>query len=238
MPHLLVAGTTGSGKSVFVHSLVAGLVCTNTAKEMRFVFMDPKMVELAIYKKLPHLACPVISDVKTEGKEVLDKLVAEMEKRYELMLSLEAKNIQEYNETIRQRRKTEFVKFEGKWQTLPYIVFLVDEFADMILNLGKPAEEAITRLAQKARGAGIHLVIVTQRPSVDVVTGLIKANFPTRIAFRVQSRVDSRTILDQSGAEILLGKGDMLFQSSGDFHRLHSAFLEDGEVRRLIKECA
>lgn len=238
MPHLLLAGTTGSGKSVFINNLIAGLVCKKAAKEMRFVFIDPKMVELAAYKNLPHLACPVISDVRTEGRAVLNRLVAEMENRYEMMLALEARNIQEFNETIRTRRRSEFVEFNGKWQALPYVVFLIDEFADLILILGKPAEELITRLAQKARAAGIHLIIATQRPSVNVVTGLIKANFPTRIAFRVQSGIDSRTILDQIGAETLLGKGDLLYQSAGRLQRLHAALLEDHEVRKLVMACA
>jgi S-DNA-T family DNA segregation ATPase FtsK/SpoIIIE len=238
MPHLLLAGTTGSGKSVFINDLIAGLVCRNTAREMRFVFVDPKMVELAAYKTLPHLACPVVSDVRNDARAVLHRLVAEMENRYEMMLALEARNIQEFNETIRTRRRSEFVKFNGKWQALPYVVFLIDEFADLILMLGKPAEELITRLAQKARAAGIHLVIATQRPSVDVVTGLIKANFPTRIAFRVQSGMDSRTILDQVGAETLLGKGDLLYQSAGRIQRLHAALLEDHEVRKLVKAVA
>ena len=238
MPHLLIAGTTGSGKSVFINNLIAGLVCKNTAKEMRFVFIDPKMVELAAYKKLPHLACPVISDIKTDAKTLLNRMVEEMEKRYESMLALETRNIQEFNETIRTRRRSEFVKFNGKWQTLPYVVFLIDEFADMVFMLGKEAEELITRLAQKARAAGIHLVIATQRPSVDVVTGLIKANFPTRVAFRVQSGSDSRVILDQSGAEALLGKGDLLYQSAGMIQRLHAALIEDSEVKKLVKACA
>lgn len=238
MPHLLIAGTTGSGKSVFINNLIAGLVCKNTAKEMRFVFIDPKMVELAAYKKLPHLACPVISDIKTDAKALLNRMVEEMEMRYESMLALETRNIEEFNETIRKRRRSEFANFNGKWQPLPYVVFLIDEFADMVFMLGKEAEELITRLAQKARAAGIHLVIATQRPSVDVVTGLIKANFPTRIAFRVQSGTDSRVILDQSGAETLLGKGDLLYQSAGTTQRLHAALTEDSEVRKLVKACA
>jgi len=237
MPHLLIAGTTGSGKSVFINNLIAGLVCKNTAKEMRFVFIDPKMVELAAYKRLPHLACRVISDIKTDAKTLLNRMVEEMEKRYESMLALEARNIQEFNETIRKRRRSEFVDFNGKWQPLPYVVFLIDEFADMVLMLGKEAEELITRLAQKARAAGIHLVIATQRPSVDVVTGLIKANFPTRIAFRVQSGTDSRVILDQPGAETLLGKGDLLYQSAGILQRLHAALIEDSEVKKLVNAC-
>ncbi len=238
MPHLLIAGTTGSGKSVFINNLIAGLVCKNTAQEMRFVFIDPKMVELAAYKKLPHLACPVISDIKTDAKTLLHRMVDEMEKRYASMLALETRNIQEFNETIRKHRQSEFEKFTGAWEPLPYVVFLIDEFADMVLMLGKEAEELITRLAQKARAAGIHLVIATQRPSVDVVTGLIKANFPTRVAFRVQSGADSRVILDQGGAETLLGKGDLLYQSAGSIQRLHAALIEDSEVKKLVKACA
>ncbi len=238
MPHLLIAGTTGSGKSVFINNLIAGLVCKNTAKQMRFVFIDPKMVELAAYKKLPHLACPVISDIRTDAKTLLNHMVDEMEKRYASMLALETRNIQEFNEAIRTRSQSEFEKFTGEWQPLPYVVFLIDEFADMVLTLGKEAEELITRLAQKARAAGIHLVIATQRPSVDVVTGLIKANFPTRVAFRVQSGADSRVILDQSGAETLLGKGDLLYQSAGSLQRLHAALIEDSEVKKLVKACA
>src|SRR5439155_5534296 len=156
-----------------------------------FVFIDPKMVELAAYKKLPHLGCPVISDIKNDAKTLLNRMVEGMKKSYASMLARETRNIQEFNETIRTRSRSEFVKFNGKWQTLPYVVFLIDEFADMVFMLGKEAEELITRLAQKARAAGIHLVIATQRPSVDVVTGLIKANFPTRVAFRVQSGSDS-----------------------------------------------
>ena len=238
MPHLLIAGTTGSGKSVFVNNLIAGLVCKNTAQEMRFVFIDPKMVELAAYKKLPHLACPVVSHIKTDAKALLHRMVEEMEQRYTSMLALETRNIQEFNETIRKHSQSEFEKFTGEWQPLPYVVFLIDEFADMILTLGKEAEELVARLAQKARAAGIHLVVATQRPSVDVVTGLIKANFPTRIAFRVQSGADSRVILDQTGAETLLGKGDMLYQSAGSLQRLHAALIEDSEVKKLVKACA
>src|SRR5213594_4903736 len=204
MPHLLIAGTTGSGKSVFINNLIAGLVCKNTAKEMRFVFIDPKMVELAAYKRLPHLACPVISDIKTDAKTLLNCMVEAMEKRYESMLALEARNIHEFNETIRKRRRSEYVEFNGKWQVLPYVVCLIEEYADLILRLGKPAEELITRLAQKARAAGIHLIIATQRPSVNGVTGLIKANFPTRIAFRVQSGTDAgrEVRLNQAGDHI------------------------------------
>jgi S-DNA-T family DNA segregation ATPase FtsK/SpoIIIE len=237
MPHLLVAGSTGSGKSVFTNSLLAGLILNRTARELRLLVLDPKMVELADYKRLPHLACPVVTDLKRYGQAALDSLVREMEERYQKMASLGVKNIESFNGIIRSRRKTEFVDFEGKWQPLPFVVLLIDEFADMVLMLGKESEEAMIRLAQKARAAGIHLVITTQRPSVNVVTGLIKANFTNRIAFRVLSGVDSRTILDQIGAETLTGKGDMLFQSANGTRRLHGAFLDEGEVANMVRAC-
>jgi S-DNA-T family DNA segregation ATPase FtsK/SpoIIIE len=238
MPHLLVAGTTGSGKTMFINTLIASLVCTNTAKRLRFVMVDPKMIELGAYSLLPHLACPVVTDIATEGADILVELVEEMESRYRRMGAVGAKNIRAFNEIIRSRRKTEFVRHEGRWEPLPYIVLLIDEFADLMLIIGKEAESAITRLAQKARSAGIHLVIATQRPSVRVVTGLIKANFTTRVAFRVLSGTDSRTILDQSGAETLLGKGDLIYQAAGGTQRLHAAFLEESEVSKMVGACA
>ena len=235
MPHLLVAGSTGSGKSVFINCLIASLLCRHSTKDLRLIMIDPKMVELANYNKCPHLACPVLTDMKSEGLPILRQLVAEMELRYEMIGSVGAKNIFGFNDTIKSRRKTEFKKFEGKWQTLPYVVVIIDEFADMIMVLGKDAEDAITRLAQKARAAGIHLVLATQRPSVKVVTGSIKANFPSRVAFRVISGVDSRTILDDAGAEDLLGKGDMLFQTSKGTQRIHGAYISEKEIEKLIK---
>ena len=238
MPHLLVAGTTGSGKSAFINTLIASLVYAKSARELRFVMVDPKMIELAVYERLPHLACPVVKDLEGEGERVLEGLVTEMEDRFRRMGAVGARNIVAFNRTIRSSRKPQYMKYEGRWEPMPYVVLLVDEFADMILVLGKRAETAVTRLAQKARAAGIHLVIATQRPSADVVTGLIKANFPTRIAFRVQSGVDSRTILDQSGAETLLGKGDMLYQSATGIQRLHAPFLEDNEVTEFVNACA
>ena len=237
MPHLLVAGTTGSGKSVFLNSLIASLVCSNTARQLRFVMVDPKMIELAAYGDLPHLACPVVTDAREEAQETLNELVAEMDRRFRRMGAVGARNIQAFNEIIRTRRKTDFDDYEGKWQPLPYVVLVVDEFADLILVNGKDTEITITRLAQKARAAGIHLVIATQRPSVSVVTGLIKANFTTRVAFRVLSGTDSRTILDQTGAETLLGKGDLMFQSAGGLQRLHGAFLDDAEVSKMVRAC-
>ncbi|MDZ4660428.1 MAG: DNA translocase FtsK 4TM domain-containing protein [Pseudomonadota bacterium] len=235
MPHLLVAGSTGSGKSVFINCLIASLLSRHSTKDLRLILVDPKMVELAAYNKCPHLACPVITEMKAQGLPILRQLVAEMEVRYEMIGSVGAKNILGFNEVIKSRRKTEFKKFEGKWQTLPFVVVIIDEFADMIMVLGKDAEDAITRLAQKARAAGIHLVLATQRPTVKVVTGSIKANFPSRVAFRVISGVDSRTILDDSGAEDLLGKGDMLFQTSKGIQRIHGAYISEKEIEKLIK---
>ncbi len=238
MPHLLVAGSTGSGKSVFINTLIASLVYAHSARELRLVMIDPKMIELAAYDKLPHMACPVVKDLESDGRRILEGLVREMEDRYRRMGAVGARNVRAFNRTIRNKRRGEFPKYGGKWEAMPFLVIIIDEFADMSLVLGKDAETAITRLAQKARAAGIHLVIATQRPSVDVVTGLVKANFPTRIAFRVHSGVDSRTIIDQVGAETLLGKGDMLFQSAGGLQRLHAAYLEDSEVNEIVRACA
>lgn len=237
MPHLLVAGSTGSGKSVFMNTLIGSLISRYTAKDLRFIMVDPKMVELAAYNDLPHMACPVITDPAGEAKEKLDALVSEMEERFDRMRKLGARNITSYNEIIKTKRKSDFPKFDGLWQPMPYIVLIIDELADMMMVLGKDAEIPITRLAQKARAAGIHLVIATQRPSAEVVTGLIKANFPTRVAFRVLSGTDSRTILDTSGAEALLGQGDMLFLDAKGLRRMHGAFLSDEEVQKMVKAC-
>ncbi len=237
MPHLLVAGSTGSGKSVFMNSLIASLITRHSAKDLRLIMIDPKMVEMAAYNGIPHMACPVITDPQNEALKALNALVYEMDQRFELMRALGAKNISGFNQIIRSHKKTDFVKFEGRWATLPYIVLIIDELADMMMVLGKEVETPITRLAQKARAAGIHLVIATQRPSAEVVTGLIKANFPTRVAFRVLSGIDSRTILDSSGAETLLGKGDMLYLSEKGLQRLHGAYLSDEEVAKMVKYC-
>jgi S-DNA-T family DNA segregation ATPase FtsK/SpoIIIE len=237
MPHLLVAGSTGSGKSVFLNTLIASLICRLSAKELRMVMIDPKMVELTSYNDLPHMACRVVTDVQKHCLPILERLVEEMEDRYRNLGALRAKNISAFNEIVRTKRKAQYPKYEGKWQRMPYVVVVIEEFADFILALGKDAETQIIRLAQKSRAAGIHLVIATQRPSADVVTGLIKANFPTRVAFRVSSSVDSRTILDQSGAENLMGKGDMLYQSAGNFQRIHGAFLKESEIAKMVKTC-
>lgn len=235
MPHLLVAGSTGSGKSVFMNTLIGSLIARHSANTLRFVMIDPKMVEMAAYNDLPHMACPVVTDPQNDAKNVLGQLVEEMEDRFRRMHAVGARNIDSFNEIIKTRRKSEFIKFEGRWAPMPFIVLIIDEMADMMMLLGRDAEIPITRLAQKARAAGIHMVIATQRPSADVITGLIKANFPTRVAFRVLSGIDSRTILDQGGAEGLLGKGDMLFLSSGGCNRLHGAYLSEKEVGDMVK---
>jgi len=235
MPHLLVAGSTGSGKSVFMNTLIGSLIARHSAKDLRFVMIDPKMVELAAYNDLPHMACPVITDPSTEAKEKLDALVAEMEDRFKKMSIVGARNVDGFNELVKKSKRSQYPKFTDKWQPMPYIVLIIDELADMMMVLGKDAEIPITRLAQKARAAGIHLVIATQRPSADVVTGLIKANFPTRVAFRVLSGTDSRTILDTSGAEGLIGQGDMLFLNAAGLRRMHGAFLSDNEVHQMVK---
>jgi S-DNA-T family DNA segregation ATPase FtsK/SpoIIIE len=238
MPHLLVAGSTGSGKSVFMNTLIGSLIARHSAKDLRFIMIDPKMVEMAAYNSLPHMARPVVTDAAADAKQVLNDVVSEMESRYQRMRAVGVRNIDGFNEAVKTRKKSEFLDFNGRWAPMPYLVLIIDEMADMMMLLGKDAEQPITRIAQKARAAGIHMVMATQRPSAEVVTGLIKANFPTRVAFRVLSGIDSRTILDQSGAETLLGKGDMLFLSSGGTQRLHGAFLSDGEVQSMVKATA
>ena len=244
MPHLLVAGTTGSGKSVAVHSMLMSILFKASPQEVRLILIDPKMLELNTYEGIPHLLTPVITDMK-HAAGALKWAVAEMERRYRLMSALAVRNIGGYN------RKVAHAESEGKplsdplreegdetpLEALPYVVVVVDEFADMMMIVGKRIEELIARLAQKARAAGIHLLLATQRPSVDVITGLIKANIPARIAFQVSSKVDSRTILDQGGAEQLLGQGDMLYVSPGtsSAERVHGAFVSDQEVHKVTE---
>lgn len=240
MPHMLVAGTTGSGKSVFVNNLITSLLYTRSPKELRFIMVDPKMIELSPYNGIPHLLKPVITDV-TEAKDALKWAEAEMDKRYQQFADLHARNISSFNEKIKNSSKESAQRaskkeFDWSWQEMPYIVIIVDEMADLILTQGKEVEIPITRIAQKARAAGIHLILATQRPSAEIVTGLIKTNFPTRIAFKVSSAIDSRTILDTSGAEKLLGKGDMLYMPNGKtVERIQSAFLSEEEVRKIVK---
>ena len=249
MPHLLVAGTTGSGKSVCVNALLISLLYKSKPDEVRLILIDPKMLELNVYEGIAHLLTPVVTDMK-EAANALRWCVGEMESRYELMSGLGVRNIAGYNRKVKEAIEAgaplEDPTFNvdhhapgsqpQKLTPLPYIVVVVDEFADLFMVVGKKIEELIARITQKARAAGIHLILATQRPSVDVVTGLIKSNIPTRIAFQVSSRVDSRTILDQMGAENLLGHGDMLYMEAGSGLpvRIHGAFVDDHEVHRVV----
>ncbi|NOR69032.1 MAG: cell division protein FtsK, partial [Methylomarinum sp.] len=251
MPHALVAGTTGSGKSVAINTMILSLLYKATPEEVRLIMIDPKMLELSVYEGIPHLLTPVVTDMK-DAQNALRWAVAEMERRYKLMSKVGVRNLAGFNQLIREAEKkgepirdplfqlTEPLE-EGEQfptlTTLPSIVIVIDELADMMMIVGKKVEELIARLAQKARAAGIHLVLATQRPSVDVLTGLIKANVPTRISFQVSSRIDSRTILDQGGAETLLGNGDMLFLPSGTSIpiRAHGAFVDDHEVHKVVE---
>ena len=250
MPHLLVAGTTGSGKSVAVNSMLISLLYKATADQVRLILIDPKMLELNVYEGIPHLLAPVVTDMK-EAANALRWCVGEMERRYRLMASLGVRNITGFNKAVTEAQEAgeplsdPLYKPEEAMdpsapapllETLPFIVVVVDEFADMMMVVGKKVEELIARIAQKARAAGIHLVLATQRPSVDVITGLIKANIPTRMAFQVSSRIDSRTIIDQGGAETLLGHGDMLYLPPGTAQpeRVHGAFVDDHEVHSVV----
>ena len=254
MPHLLIAGTTGSGKSVGINAMVLSLLYKATAENVRMIMIDPKMLELSVYEGIPHLLAPVVTDMK-QAANALRWCVAEMERRYQLMSMLGVRNMAGFNrkvkdaadsgkpikDPIRMLKVTQGVpgmvaEDVEDLTSLPYIVVIIDELADLMMIVGKKVEELIARLAQKARASGIHLILATQRPSVDVITGLIKANIPTRIAFQVSAKVDSRTILDQSGAESLLGHGDMLYLPPGTAipTRVHGAFVSDQEVHRVV----
>ena len=244
MPHLLVAGTTGSGKSVGVNGMIVSLLYRAQPDEVRFIMVDPKMLELSVYEGIPHLLAPVVTDMK-EAAQALNWCVAEMEKRYRLLAHVGVRNIGGFNDKVlaaKQDGKPLVNPFSlnpdqpEPLEKLPFIVVVIDELADLMMVEGKKVEQQIARLAQKARAAGIHLILATQRPSVDVITGLIKANIPTRLSFQVSSKIDSRTILDQMGAESLLGKGDMLFLPPGHAEptRLHGAFVADEEVHRIV----
>jgi len=248
MPHLLVAGTTGSGKSVGLNAMLLSILYKATPEDVRMILIDPKMLELAVYDNIPHLLTPVVTDMK-DAANALRWCVGEMERRYQIMAALGVRNLAGYNQKIQMAQEANKPILDPLWhpqsqegptplEKLPFIVVVVDEFADMIMVVGKKVEELIARIAQKARAAGIHLILATQRPSVDVITGLIKANIPTRIAFQVSSRIDSRTILDQSGAEQLLGHGDMLYLPPGVGvpHRIHGAFVSDSEVHQVTQE--
>ncbi|MEK9771072.1 MAG: DNA translocase FtsK 4TM domain-containing protein [Nitrosomonadales bacterium] len=243
MPHLLVAGTTGSGKSVAINALILSLLYKAKADEVKMIMIDPKMLELSVYQDIPHLLTPVVTDMREAG-HALNWAVKEMDRRYKLMSTFGVRNISGFNEKIEDAKKSgqpltnPFSLEEEKEELskLPFIVVVIDELADLMMVVGKKAEELIARIAQKARASGIHLVLATQRPSVDVITGLIKANVPVRIAFQVSSRVDSRTILDQMGAESLLGQGDMLYLPAGSGYpnRVHGAFVSDQEVHEVV----
>ncbi|WP_279537114.1 DNA translocase FtsK [Pseudomaricurvus hydrocarbonicus] len=255
MPHLLVAGTTGSGKSVGVNVMLLSLLYKSTPKEVRLILVDPKMLELSIYEGIPHLLTPVITDMK-DAANGLRWSVGEMERRYKLMAAMGVRNLAGFNRKVEEANKKGEPIPDPLWvpedhfeagsveatapnlETLPAIVIVIDEFADMMMIVGKKVEQLIARIAQKARAAGIHLILATQRPSVDVITGLIKANVPTRIAFQVSSKIDSRTILDQGGAEQLLGHGDMLYLPPGTSVplRVHGAFVDDHEVHKVVED--
>jgi S-DNA-T family DNA segregation ATPase FtsK/SpoIIIE len=245
MPHLLVAGTTGSGKSVAVNAMILSLLYKAEPRQVRLLLIDPKMLELSVYEGIAHLLAPVVTDMKLAAN-ALNWCVGEMERRYRLMSTLGVRNLSGYNARVVEAKK------DGKPLTnpfsltpeapepieeMPLIVVVIDELADLMMVTGRKIEELIARIAQKARAAGIHLILATQRPSVDVITGLIKANIPSRIAFQVASKIDSRTILDQMGAETLLGQGDMLYLPPGTGHpqRVHGAFVSDAEVHRVVE---
>lgn len=248
MPHLLVAGTTGSGKSVGVNAMILSILFKSSPEDARLIMIDPKMLELSIYEGIPHLLCPVVTDMK-DAANALRWSVAEMERRYKLMAAMGVRNLAGFNRKIKDAQEAGEVIHDPLYRresmddeppalkTLPTIVVIVDEFADMMMIVGKKVEELIARIAQKARAAGIHLILATQRPSVDVITGLIKANIPTRMAFQVSSKIDSRTIIDQGGAEQLLGHGDMLYMPPGTSLpiRVHGAFVSDDEVHRVVE---
>src|SRR5690625_559492 len=244
MPHLLVAGTTGSGKSVGINAMLLSLLYKADPSQVRLILIDPKMLEMSVYEGIPHLLAPVVTDMR-HAANAFNWCVGEMEKRYRLMSKMGVRNLAGYNAKIREATKkgetipNPFSLTPDQPEpltTLPFIVVVIDELADLMMVVGKKVEELIARLAQKARAAGIHLILATQRPSVDVITGLIKANIPTRIAFQVSSKIDSRTILDQMGAETLLGQGDMLYMPPGTSLpvRVHGAFVHDDEVHRVV----
>jgi len=235
MPHLLVAGSTGSGKSVCINTIICSILMRYKPDEVKLVLVDPKKVELTNYNGIPHLLCPVVSDPK-KASVVLQKVVAEMEKRYDIFAEKEVKNIAGYNDLIEKEKKK---NPDINTTRMPYIVVIIDELADLMLVASKEVQDSIMRITQMARAAGIHLIVATQRPSTDIITGVIKNNIPSRIAFSVSSAIDSRTILDASGAESLLGKGDMLYLPMGESHttRIQGCFISDNEISKLIEYC-
>jgi S-DNA-T family DNA segregation ATPase FtsK/SpoIIIE len=228
MPHILIAGTTGSGKSGCINTILTSILLRSTPDDVRLILIDPKKIELNYYEAIPHLLTPVVSSPK-EASIVLANVVNEMERRYERLSAVRARNLNEANRAFRSRGE----------QTLPYLLVVIDELADLMMIAPQDVEDAVIRLAQKSRAVGIHLVLATQRPSVDVITGMIKANVPSRIAFAVSSQTDSRVILDQSGAESLLGQGDMLFKPLGTsrLQRLQGAFVTEDEIALVVEQC-
>ena len=251
MPHLLVAGTTGSGKSVCINALILSIIYKSTPADVRFIMVDPKMLELSAYDGIPHLLTPVVTDMQ-KAANALRWCIVEMDRRFRLMAELQVRNIAGYNrkviaaidagnpmvDPLHESQVDDTAAQTPTLSKMPYVVVIIDEFADLLMVVGKKVEELITRIAQRARAAGIHVILATQRPSVDVVTGLIKANIPTRVAFQVSSRADSRVVLDQMGAEQLLGHGDMLFLPPGTGFpvRVHGAFVSDQEVQRVTNQ--
>jgi S-DNA-T family DNA segregation ATPase FtsK/SpoIIIE len=242
MPHLLIAGSTGSGKSVMLNSMIMSVLYKSTPDEVRMILIDPKRLEMGLYEGIPHLLTPVITDPKKAANALRNALL-EMERRLRLLAAQGVRNIEQYNKKVRQLREKPISLFEENQnddaqdlEPLPYILVLIDELADLMMVERQNVEEAVTRLAQMARAVGMHIVLATQRPSVDVITGLIKANFPARISFRVATRVDSRTVLDVMGSEHLLGKGDMLFLPPGSSRlvRVHGAFVTETEINRVV----
>jgi S-DNA-T family DNA segregation ATPase FtsK/SpoIIIE len=228
MPHILIAGTTGSGKSGCINTILTSILLRSTPDEVRLILVDPKKIELSYYEAIPHLLTPVVSSPK-EASIVLANVVSEMERRYEKLSSVRARNLSEANRALRSRGE----------RTLPYLLVVIDELADLMMIAPQDVEDAVIRLAQKSRAVGVHLVLATQRPSVDVITGMIKANVPSRVAFAVSSQTDSRVILDQSGAESLLGQGDMLFKPLGTsrLQRLQGAFVTEEEIALVVEQC-
>ena len=244
MPHCLVAGTTGAGKSVGINAMILSVLYKAEARDVRLILIDPKMLELSVYEGIPHLLCPVVTDMK-QAANALNWCVGEMERRYKLMSRLSVRQLSGHNRKIDEAAErgeklpnpfSLTPEAPEPLERLPFIVVVIDELADLMMVVGKKIEELIARLAQKARASGVHLILATQRPSVDVITGLIKANIPTRLSFQVSSKIDSRTILDQMGAEALLGMGDMLYMASGSGLpvRVHGAFVSDDEVHRVV----
>jgi DNA segregation ATPase FtsK/SpoIIIE, S-DNA-T family len=253
MPHLLIAGTTGSGKSIGLHTIITSLLSRFTSDDVRFILIDPKKLEMSQYALIPHLLTPVITD-STKAVAALRWAFVEMERRYRLMQNLGVQNIKQYNENIKEfspdilmnriqtgfddNDKPEYEDVPIELEKLPYIVIVIDEIANLILQSGRQGEIAIQKLSQMSRAAGIHMVIATQRPSVDVITGTIKANFPTRISFQVQSKIDSRTILGEQGAEQLIGNGDMMILQGAKITRIQGAYVDDTLIQELVTQCS